>query len=94
MLPIFTPPALNTAKVTEADCVVDGLAYATPVAVCANVANFVVGAVSAFTLASPKAAPVPQLVWYKRYSKLACTGPVHVAIAQPCATGAPRSAVV
>ena len=26
--------------------------------------------------------------------KLACTGPVHVAIAHPCATGAPRSAVV
>ena len=57
LLPKSAPAALIALTVIEADCVVEGLPMATPVAVWAKVANSVVGAVSAFTLASATAVP-------------------------------------
>src|ERR1019366_8606374 len=78
-----------------ADCVEDGFPKAMPVEpaelACAKVENSVVGAVSAFTLASPTGVPA----FDKRYSRLMETGAVHDTCAHPStATAGERLAFV
>src|ERR1700677_5369565 len=53
-VPSSAPAELKALTVATADAVGDGLAYATPVAVCANVTNFVAGGVSGLTASSPE----------------------------------------
>jgi hypothetical protein len=67
-VPNRAPVLLMAVNVTTADCVDEGLAYATPVAVWAKVTKLEEGSVEGFTAASPRA--TPELL-KSRYNRLA-----------------------